>query len=315
MPLDPNLAGLLSMIKASGAPAFSESTVAGARAAARLMTVDYRDPATVPSVGSVQDSVASGVPVRIYRPATPGPHPTVVFFHGGGFVIGDLDTHDSSCRRLCNDVDAVVVAVDYRLAPEHRFPAAVDDCFVALGHVAAHVDEFGGDENRVAVAGDSAGGNLATVCCLLARSAGPRLRAQLLIYPAVDFGGEYASRVENAEGYLLSTADMQWFGRHYLDSAAAGGAAVAAAVLDPRASPLNAPSLDGLPPAVVITAEYDPLRDEGNAYAQALEQAGVAVTARQFPGLTHGFYGLELISPAIADATSWIHAQLRALLA
>jgi acetyl esterase len=217
------------------------------------------------------------------------------------------------CRLLCRDVGAVVVSVDYRLGPEHVFPAAVEDTYAALRWVAGHIDEYGGDPARVAVAGDSAGANLAAVCAQLARADGVRLAAQLLVYPPVDLLGDYPSRVENASGYFLSYADMQWFAEHYIGMSE-DDPRVAGLARDPRVSPLLADSLEGLPPAVVATAEFDPLRDEGNAYAAALEKAGVRVEHREFAGLIHGFYGMEAFSPAVAEATAWVNAQLKELL-
>jgi acetyl esterase len=320
VPLDPNVAGLLQFIAAAGLPPLAEGTVEQARAGLRTLTVDMRDPATLAQVDSVTPAtVAETVPVRVYRPAADGPVPTIVFFHGGGFVIGDLDTHDSVCRLLCRDLSAVVVSVDYRLAPEHRFPAAVDDCVAALNWVAEHLEEYGGDPGRLAVAGDSAGGNLAAVCAQQAHADGLSLAAQVLVYPAVDMLGNYASRTENAEGYFLTLADMEWFAAQYLGiqgtaATVADDPETAAIAADPRVSPLLAKSLEGLAPAIVVTAEFDPLRDEGDRYAEALSAAGVAVVHKQVPGLIHGFYGLEMISPAIADATAWINSRFKDLL-
>ncbi len=314
MPVDPNIAGLLQLIASSGLPPVAEGTVEQARAGLRTLMVDFRDPSTLPAVAAVTDAtVAGSIPVRVYRPGGDGPRPTIVFFHGGGFVIGDLDTHEGVCRLLANDVGAVVVSVDYRLAPEHRFPAAVEDAYAALCWVVEHVAEYGADPARIAVGGDSAGGNLAAVAAQLARADGLGLAAQLLIYPAVDMLGDYPSRTENAEGYFLTLADMHWFGEQYTGLK---HDAPAAAELDrdPRLSPLRAESLAGLPPAVVATAEFDPLRDEGDAYAAALAAAGVKVEHQQFPSLIHGFYGLELLSPAAAEAMAWCNARLKDLL-
>jgi acetyl esterase len=315
VPVDPNVANLLQLIAAAGRPEIWQSTPADARAGLRTLMVDFRDPSTLAPVRSVTDAtVAGSIPVRVYRPEVDGPVPTVVFFHGGGFVIGDLDTHDGVCRLLSKDVGAVVVSVDYRLAPEHRFPAAVEDADAALRWVVDHVDEYGGDRARIAVAGDSAGGNLAAVAAQLAHADGIELAAQLLVYPAVDFlSDDYPSRIENAEGYFLTLKDSHWFAEQYTGHRAADPRDVEFAS-DRRLSPLLAPSLAGLPPAIVATAEYDPLRDEGDAYAAALEKAGVRVDHRCFPGLIHGFYGLEQMSPAIADATAWINARLKDLL-
>jgi acetyl esterase len=235
----------------------------------------------------------------------------VLFIHGGGFVIGDIDTHDNQCRTICREVGAVVLSVGYRLAPEAPFPAAVEDCVAALSWTVEHITELGDDAGRLAIAGDSAGGNLAAVTARLARDAGgPALAAQLLIYPGTDFrdggGARYPSRTENAEGYFLTAADMRWFSEHYVGGSDPN---------DPRLSPILSESLAGLPPAVVVTAEFDPLRDEGEAYADALEQAGVPVTHVRYNGLIHGFFDLAPLSPAAAEAVRETCANLRRLLA
>lgn len=321
MPLDPHVAGLLEFIDSSGLPKVFESTPAQARMGLRALMVDFRDPATLVPVASVTPStVADGIPVRVYRPHADGNVPTLVYFHGGGFVIGDLDTHENVCRQQCRDAGAVVVSVDYPLAPEHPFPAAVEASYAALTWVAEHIADYGGDATRLAVGGDSAGGNLAAVCAQQARRDGLPLAVQLLVYPPVDLLGEYQSRLDNADGFFLTTADMEWFAAKYIGIEGGAAAAVAdpAAVAlagDPRLSPLLADSLEGLAPAIVTTAEFDPLRDEGNRYAAALADAGVRVVHQQFAGLIHGFYGLELVSPAIAEATEWINAQLKDALA
>jgi acetyl esterase len=314
MPVDRDIAMLLSLIENAGYPPIAEGTVEQARIGMRTLMVDFRQPATLPVVGSITDAtVAGSIPVRIYRPQASGSLPTIVYLHGGGFVIGDLDTHEGVCRLLCNDVGAVVISVDYRLAPEHRFPAAVEDAYAAVRWVAEHVADYGGDRGRLAVGGDSAGGNLAAVSAQLAHADGLSLAAQLLIYPNVDLLGDYASREENADGYFLTLADMRWFAEHYIGMSE-DDPRVAELARDPRLSPLQADSLEGLAPAVVVTAEFDPLRDEGNAYAQALEKAGVRVEHREFAGLIHGFYGMELFSPAAAQAMSWANARVKGLL-
>jgi acetyl esterase len=228
----------------------------------------------------------------VYRPEGEGPFPTVVFFHGGGWVIGDLDTHDNMARNVCRGARAVVIAVDYRLAPEHPFPAAAEDCVAAARWVAAHTAELGGDD-RLAVAGDSAGGNLAAVAAQALHADGTPLVAQFLIYPAVDAEGEYPSRVENAKGYFLEQPTMDWFYGHY--------AGAWDDAKDPRLSPLHA-DLSGLPPAVIVTAEFDPLRDEGEAYGAALEKAGVSADVRRYDGMIHGFFDMGTISPAAQAA-------------
>ena len=310
MPVDPHLAGLLELIAQTGQPPVHEGTPAQARAGFRQLALGARTPESVLPVGSVEDRALPGaggdLAVRVYRPEPDSPVPTVVLFHGGGWVIGDLDTHDAMARSLCRDCRAVVVSVDYRLAPEAPFPAAVEDAVAATRWAAAHLDELGGDD-RLAVAGDSAGGNLAAVVAQSLRDeAGAALVAQLLVYPATDATGDYPSRVENGTGYFLERPTMDWFMRHY----SAGGAVLT----DPRVSPLRAADLSGLPPAVVVTAGFDPLRDEGEAYAAALRDAGVPVQVRRFDSMIHGFFDMGQISPAAQDAvaqTCAMFAQLR----
>jgi len=312
VPLDPVIAYVLDLMSSNGAAKMSAGTPEEAREGFRTMTVGLRDPATLAQVGEVVDRTLDGpaglLPVRIYRPGTDGPHPTVLFIHGGGFVIGDLDTHDDHARLVCRDVDAVVVSVDYRLAPESPFPAGLEDCLAAYRWVVESAAELGGDPDRLAVAGDSAGGNLSAAVALAARDAGSPLAAQLLIYPGVDFAedADHPSRVQNGEGYFLTAEDMQWFGQHYLQGTS---------TMDPRASVLRAPDLGGVASAVVGTAEYDPLRDEGEAYADALEKAGVRVVRHRYDGLIHGFFGLGPVSPACAAAVAELCADLKALLA
>jgi acetyl esterase len=219
--------------------------------------------------------------------------PVVVYFHGGGWVIGDLEVVDQPCRQLASAAGAIVVSVDYRLAPEHRYPAAFEDSYAATVWVGAHAAEIGGDPARLAVAGDSAGGNLAAAVALAARDrGGPELAAQLLIYPVTDFNFGTASYHDNREGYLLTKGSMQWFWAHYLGAQDLDK--------DPYACPLRADSLAGLPPAYVATSEYDPLRDEGEAYARRLEEAGVAVTAKRFDGMLHGFFWMLAAVPSAA---------------
>ncbi len=312
MPLDPAVQQVLDLLQSMDRPPMSAGTPEQARAGFRVLTVDLRDPATVVPVASVEDltlELASGpLGARLYRPEGEGPRPTLVFFHGGGFVIGDLDTHDGQCRWIAREADVVVLSVDYRLAPEAPFPAAVDDCLGATLWAVEHVAELGGDPARVAVGGDSAGGNLAAVVAQQLREAGgPALAAQLLVYPGTDFvddgGLTHASRVANAEGYFLTADDMTWFGENY---------AGAADRSDPRLSPLHG-TFEGLPPAVLVTAEFDPLCDEGEAYARRLQEAGVEVRARRFDGLVHGFFDMTAMSPAAADAVRETCAAFREL--
>jgi acetyl esterase len=305
MPLDPELAVLLDFLAAADTPPMWEQTPAEARAGFRMLCVDLRDESLLPEVAKVEDTTIPGpagdLSVRIYRPEADGPLPTIAFFHGGGWVIGDLDTHDLTCRTIANESSAVVVSVDYRLAPEHRFPAAVEDALAATTWIADHLDDLGGTR-VLGVAGDSAGGNLAAVAAQELRD---RVSAQLLLYPATDIPGEYASRVDNGEGYFLEARTMAWFLEQYVDATCD--------LTDPRLSPLHG-RLAGLPPAVVVVAELDPLRDEGKAYAEALEAAGVPVTLRQFDSLIHGFVDMGRHSKAAAAAITQTCALFRALL-
>jgi acetyl esterase len=286
--------------------------VATARAVLRgISGVDRRDPAALPPIAEIRDEEVAGVPVRVYRPGRSSRVPTIVYLHGGGFVIGDLDTHDVPVRLLATDVGAVVVSVDYGLAPERPFPAGVDDAWSVFAAVAGRIEEFGGDPDRLVVAGDSAGANLAAVTAVHARDAGIPLAAQLLAYPTVDPGGDYASRGDNAEGYFLTARDMDWFFGHYT-GLTTDSAEAQALIADPRIAPMRTPDLTGVAPAVIATAEYDPLRDEGDAYAAALVAAGVPVWHRSYAGLIHGFYGTPV--PEALRATHEIDAALADLL-
>lgn len=285
--LDPDAELLLELGRQAARPPFEALTPEQARAAYALgwdaLQLAPED------VASVLDQSIGGkhgpIPLRIYRGAgtqTTAILPCMLFLHGGGWVIGNLESHDRLCRRLANLARICVVAVDYRLAPEHRFPVALDDSASALEWLARNASELNIDSNRLAVGGDSAGGNLATVVALMARErGGPALVHQVLIYPVTDHDLSTPSYVENATGYVLTREGMRWFWRHYLAGEAQGR--------EPYASPLRAPSLAGLPPALVITAEHDPLRDEGEAYATRLRDAGVPVTPTRYTGMFHGF--------------------------
>ncbi len=271
-----------------------------------------------PSVDSVQDIKVKGgagpLDARVYRVGS-GAAPTVVFFHGGGWVAGDLETHDRQARNLARETGAVVVSVDYRRPPETRFPGAFDDAFAAARDVFTRIAEFGGDAGRLGVAGDSAGGNLAAATAIACRDAGIKLAAQLLVYPVTDVVGSYSdarenarypSRTENAEGYFLTRATMEWFAGHYL--------ADPDHATDWRVSPLRASSLAGLAPAIVTTAWFDPLRDEGAAYAKALEAAGVRVKHHEGAGLIHGYFGLGDASDVARAEAQRARADFKALL-
>src|SRR3954447_562213 len=222
MPLDPEIQGLLAAMAALNAPPLSQGTPESARAGFRFMTVDLRRPEQVIPVKETEDvripTTAGDVAARVYRPEHTGPVPTVVFVHGGGFVIGDIETHDNQARAVCRGSDSVVVSIDYRLAPEAPWPAAIHDMYDAVQWAADNIDSLGGDASRLAVAGDSAGGNISAVVAQLCRDNGPQLAAQLLIYPAVDFDPEapYPSRIDNAEGYFLTADDMLWFTENYV---------------------------------------------------------------------------------------------------
>ena len=294
--LDPATGALLQFLAAAGAPPMSQQTPEEARAGFRTLAVDLRDDSLLPPMAEVTDTEVPGPagsrPARVYRPHADGPLPTVLFLHGGGFVIGDLDTHDLACRTIAEHSRAVVVSLDYRLAPEHPFPAAVEDTVAAADWMVEHTAELGGD-HRTGVAGDSAGGNLAAVTAQHLRDRGHELTAQLLIYPVTEMGADTDSFRDNAEGYFLDADTMLWFGAQY-----AGPAGVYPG--DPRLSPRHG-DLAGLAPAVVVTAQFDPLRDDGDGYARALAEAGVRVEHRQFPGLIHGFVDMGRHSPA-ADA-------------
>jgi acetyl esterase len=264
-------------------------------------------------VGAVADLEVDGsVPLRArhYAPAEiGGPHPLLVYFHGGGFTYGDLDTHDGVCRVLCRHAGAHVLAIDYRLAPEHRFPAAVDDARVALDWAYTHAAELGADPRRIGVGGDSAGGNLAAVVAqLAARDGGPPPVLQLLIYPVTDFTERRASRELFSDGFLLTSSEMDWFDTNYLGPGRTHAG-------DPRASPLLGEDLSGLAPAFVATAAFDPLRDEGEAYARALIDAGTPATLRRFPGFIHGFVSVAGVSRSSRDALVEMAGATRAMFA
>ncbi|MFI7586241.1 alpha/beta hydrolase [Spongisporangium articulatum] len=313
MTLDPNLETMLQAMVTYNMMGLSRGGVEKARRGFRAVTADARPPNLVIPVASTADGeypAAEGpLRYRVYRPDLEGPLPTVLFLHGGGWVIGDLDTHDNQARRICAEVGAVVVSAEYRLAPEHPFPAGVEDAWAALRWVWTTIAGFGGDPSRLAVAGDSAGATLATVAARRARDAAragapdaPRVAAQFLIYPGTDFAAEvtdYPSRTENGSDRLLTLEDIVWFAEQYVGPRGASGDLDLA---DPDLSPLRTPDLAGLAPAIVVVAEYDPLRDEGVAYAEALEKAGTPTTLLRMPGMIHGFFDLGPVSPAVEAA-------------
>jgi acetyl esterase len=309
MSLDAHVKTLLDQMAALGAPKLWEIGPQAARTAMKMSIFRSND---VP-IGASEDKSFPGpagtVGVRVYTPLQSDAPllPGLVFFHGGGFVLGDLETHDGLCRTLSNESGCRVVSVDYRLAPEHPFPAAVEDCFAATQWVSGHAAELGIDAARLAVGGDSAGGNLAAVVAMLARESGPKLSFQLLIYPVTQLGGpDTPSMNENAKGYFLEKASMDWFTRLYCPDLAFRG--------DARLSPLLASNIGGLPPAYVVTAGFDPLRDEGKAYADKLDAAGVPVTYVNYPGMVHGFFSFRALVPKAREAVAAAAAALNAAL-
>jgi acetyl esterase len=277
----------------------------------RLAAVYAGKPVAVGAVRDLNIDATVAIRARHYTPVADGGSrpPLLVYYHGGGFTYGDLDTHDGVCRLLCRHSGAHVLAVDYRLAPEHPFPAAVEDARAALAWAYENAGEVGADPARVGVGGDSAGGNFAAVVAqLAARDGGPAPVLQLLIYPAVDFTGRRRSRDLFGEGFLLSNAEMDWFEDNYLGPGREHAS-------DPRASPLLAQDLSGLAPALVVTAAFDPLRDEGEDYAKALQAAGTAATLRRFPGFIHAFIAAAGVSRTCRDAVVEIAGATRAMFA
>jgi acetyl esterase len=303
MPLDPQAKVVLDMVAATRVAVPPEQRVEMTRRGWGLflqMAGGQPEP-----VLAIEERDADGVPVRVYRPSPDSGLPVFVVFHGGGWVIGSAEEFDVIARQLANASNAIVVSVDYRLAPEHPYPAPLDDCWRALQWSAAHAGDFGGDASRLAIGGDSAGGNLAAVCAQRARGeGGPALALQVLVYPVCDCNFDTGSYVANAEGFLLEREEMQWFFDCYTD----GGRHDPA---DPSISPLRTADLHGLAPALVITAEYDPLCDEGEAYAAKLRDAGVAVEQRRYDGMIHGFFGLSGAFDAGRDAVEVVGTALQ----
>ncbi len=313
--LHPQAQALLRLLQERGVPPVQTLDAAEARRQYRERAV-YTQPAR-PEVALARDLQIPGpggaIPARLFRAAGTRPDqrlPVLVYFHGGGWVIGDLETHETLCRELANGAGCAVLAVDYRLAPEHRFPAAADDAVAAVSWVAAQADALALDANRIAVGGDSAGGNLAAVAAIAARDGGgPALRFQLLIYPVTDVRRGSESYRTHATGYTLGAEAMAYFCAHYLGDAEAGHA------VDWRASPLLHQDLAGLPPALVLVAGYDPLRDEGVHYAQRLSEAGVRSTLVSFERQMHGFVLMGAMIDEANDAVQLCAAQLRAAFA
>jgi len=309
MPLDPQMKIVLDMMASANLPAFHTLTPQEARSImARRAPVGARQP-----IARIEDRAIPGVggdiPIRIYTPEGNPPMGALVYFHGGGWVLGDIEMTDEPCRMLANAARSVVVSVDYRLAPEHKFPAAPEDCYAATVWVAENASLLKIDAGRIAVGGTSAGGTLATAVAMMARDrGGPHLAYQMLVYPATTTSLDTASHRQFAEDnyYVLSRADMKWFWGHYLSGEAEAR--------NPYACPASARTLSGLPPALVITAEFDPLRDEGEAYAARLREEGVPSVLKRYEGVTHGFFGwpaqLDKAKTAIAEAGSALRAAI-----
>jgi len=309
MSLDPLAQAFLDQLAATPGPALRDLPIAGARQGFAAMSAMV-GPKDVP-IGKIENkSVPDGdIKLRVYTPVAAGGEalPAIVFFHGGGFILGDLDTHDGLCRILAVQSGARVIAVDYRLAPEHKFPAAVEDAFAAVCWIEKNAADLGIDPNRIAVAGDSAGGNLAAVVCQRAKGeGGPKLAAQLLMFPMTQFGGMFASLRQFAAGYFLEKQTIDWFYRTYLPPGTDPN--------DPRISPLMADDLSGLPPAYVMLGGCDPLHDEGLAYAEKLRAAGVEATVADYPGMLHSFIYLQAVLPQAHTALSDAAKSLRRML-
>jgi acetyl esterase len=312
VPLDPMVKDFLDQMAAMGGPKMWEIEPAQARELFIAM-MQLVGPKDVP-IGKVQNLTMPGpggeLRLRNYTPvaAKSEPLPTLVFYHGGGFVIGNLDTHDGLCRMLANDAGVRVIAVDYRLSPESKYPAAVDDAIAAVNWIEEHAADLGVDANRVAVGGDSAGGALAAIVSQQAKLKGaPKVAFQLLMFPVTQVNAKTGSMHTNADGYFLELATLEWFYDHY-------GANADVDKTDPRISPLLAKDVSGLPPAYIITAEYDPLRDDGAQYAEKLRKAGVSVTHVDYPGLVHDFIYMQTVLPQAPEAMKAAAAALKGAL-
>ena len=305
--LDPGVRLFLDKVAAEdGAPLETLPPAEARKSAAEWLETHAGEPERVASIENLRIPGPEGeIPIRIYTPEAEAPRPAMVYFHGGGWVVCDLDTHDVVCRAIARRARAVVVAVDYRLGPEHKFPAAVTDSYAATEWVAANAERMGIDPKRISVGGDSAGGNLGTVVSLMSRERnGPPIALQALVYPVTDLSSfETGSYREFAEGHQLSRILMEWFRGHYLASPEDGS--------HPYASPLLVQDLRCLPPALVITAECDPLRDEGEAYAKRLESAGVEVRCTRYAGMIHPFFSLSGAIPRALDAIQQVADAVR----
>ena len=312
MPLDPVIQALFQQVPQLASYPMWEKSPAQARFEFKALC-QFADP-KVAAIGKTEDIAADGpagsISLRVYTPVAAGGAalPAIVYFHGGGFVLGDLDCYDGLCRALANESGCRVISVDYRLAPEHPFPAGIEDCFAATKWVEENAPDLGVDPNRLAIAGDSAGGNLAAVTCLLAKEnkTKPSIAFQLLIYPVTKLERGHSMRPYGS-GYLLDNRTIEWFRKHYLPEGTN--------LDDPRLSPLDAKDVSGLPPAYIVTAGFDPLRDEGVAYAEKLKQAGVKVSQVDYPTMIHGFFSMQGLIPfstgAIAAAAHAVRDALK----
>ena len=307
MALDPAAKAVMDMMEENGASFAGIASLTAEELRNRFQLAEM----PVEDVARTEDRIIPGpdgtdLPIRVYWPTiSDEPRPVVVFFHGGGWAMGGIDTHDGQVREMVNRTGMVYVSVDYRLAPEARFPAAAEDCYAATQWVAANAASIGADAARLGVAGDSAGGNLAAVVALMARDrGGPAIAHQLLVYPCCDMDSDaWPSQTENGFDYFLTKESMDWFYDQYTDVADRD---------NPYASPIKAADLSGLPPACVITAEYDPLRDEGEAYGARLQEAGVACEVHRYDGMFHGFFGMTLVIPGAVAAQETAAAAVQA---
>jgi acetyl esterase len=305
VPLDPQLQAMRDQRERDNVPPLYAMSLTEARAAdLASIRASGGEPEPVHEVANLTIPGPGGeLPLRLYRPAS-GPLPALLYFFGGGWVLGTIDTADGVSRSLANSSGALVAVVGYRLAPEHPFPAAIDDCHATVRWVAEHAAEIGADPARLAVGGDSAGGNLAAAVALRARAGGPALAGQILVYPNTDQLADDESTRAADDPFLFNRHSVAWYRQHYL--------ADPADAANPLASPLRAESLAGLPPALVITAEYDPLRDQGEAYARRLADAGVPVELSRYPGMAHGFFTMAGTVDASRAAIGQAASRLRA---
>lgn len=306
MPLHPACKAFLDQLSAQPGKSFEEMNLEDIQATRDALPEGFGLTGPAEPVARVEDRAIATpgglVRVRIYWPRVDVRLPVLLYFHGGGWVFGNPAWVDGPCRSMANAAQVIVVSVDYRLAPENPYPAAADDCYAILKHVADHPEDFAAEPGQIAVGGDSAGGNLAAVVCLRARDrGGPRISHQLLVYPCVDYLDESPSMIENSEGYFLTRSGMRWFWDQYagIDRAE-----------DPYVSPMKTRSFAGLPPALVISAEFDPLRDQGEIYAKRLAEAGVPSMAKRYDGMIHGFFSMAAVVEAAGEAIAFASDEL-----